>query len=66
MKKNKIMFVSFSGQYSDSPKYLYKKLVDKYADSLEYVWVLKADVSDTDLNLSKRVQPHTLAYFNNK
>ncbi len=63
MKKNKIMFVSFSGQYSDSPKYLYKKLVDKYADSLEYVWVLKADVSDTDLNLSKRVQPHTLAYF---
>lgn len=62
VKKNKLLFISFSGQYSDSPKYIYKAMSEKYGKKLEYVWVLKAGSRDKELNLCKKVLPHSMAY----
>lgn len=38
LKKNRILFLSFAGsQYSDSPKYVYEYMKDRFSD-YEYVW----------------------------
>ena len=62
VKKNKLLFISFSGQYSDSPKYIYRALSEKYGKKLEYVWVLKAGSREKELNLCKKVLPHSMVY----
>ena len=42
IKDNQLMFMSFRGQFSDSPKYIYKYITEK-TNGLVYVWVSNND-----------------------
>lgn len=39
IKKNRILFISFDGKYSDSPKYIYEFMVKKNIN-IDYIWAI--------------------------
>ena len=61
--ENRIMFIAFRGDfYTDSPKYIYEYLLEKYGDKFEYVWVLddkKAELPGNPI----RVKRFSLKYY---
>ncbi|PWB88337.1 bifunctional glycosyltransferase/CDP-glycerol:glycerophosphate glycerophosphotransferase [Methanobrevibacter thaueri] len=63
INKNQFMFASFLGKfYSDSPKYLYEYMYNKYGDELDYVWV----INDKNVEIPgnpKKVKRFSLAYY---
>ena len=63
IKDNKITFVSFRGDYyTDSPKYVYQYLYEKYGDKMEYVWILN-DKSTKVPGKVKKAKRFSLPYF---
>ena len=63
INKNQFIFASFLGKfYSDSPKYLYEYMYNKYGDELDYVWV----INDKNVEIPgnpKKVKRFSLAYY---
>lgn len=43
IKKRRLVFTSFSGHYSDSPKYISEK-IHELDDSIELVWLVRPEV----------------------
>ena len=63
INKNQFIFASFLGKfYSDSPKYLYEYMYNKYGDELDYVWVINDKNVDIPGN-PKKVKRFSLAYY---
>lgn len=63
VNEKQVMFCSFLGKfYSDSPKYLYEYLYNKYGDELDYVWVIN-DKSVKIPGNPKKVKRFSLAYY---
>ena len=63
INKNQFIFASFLGKfYSDSPKYLYEYMYNKYGDELDYVWVINDQNVDIPGN-PKKVKRFSLAYY---
>lgn len=64
VKKNKILFLSFSGKsYACNPKYIYKYLKGRYGDAFEYVWTLSSGCDVKELDGCTVVPFKTLAYY---
>lgn len=63
IKENRICFISFRGDYyTDSPKYIYQYLLEKYGKEFEYVWI----INDKNIKIPgnpKRVKRNSLKYF---
>lgn len=63
IKKNKILFESFYGNYySDSPKYIYEYLLENHSDEFEMVWV----INDSSIKIPGnpiKVKRFTLDYY---
>lgn len=63
INENKIMFISYTGAYSDSPKYTFLKLKEK-AKYLNYVWAInKSCINEKQLSGCKLVEYGSLSYI---
>lgn len=63
IKNNTILFESFFGNsYSDSPKYIYQYMLEKFGDQYQYIWVLNRKNTKVPGN-PKQVKQFSLKYF---
>lgn len=63
VKTKYIMFESFGGKsYSDSPKYIYEYMLNKYGKEYKYIWVMRQDKKDIPGNPIV-IKPNTYRYL---
>ena len=63
IRKNQVMFISYAGNYSDSPKYIYKELKRRNS-SLECVWAVnKSCEHEIEIKDCKKVQFGSFSYL---
>lgn len=61
IKKRQIIFMSFRGQFSDSPKYIFD-YISSQSKKYDYVWVSKTEGQGIPLNC-KIINSHGLRFF---
>ena len=59
VNSKKILFISFNGQYSDCPKYMYLDLREKLGEDYTYAWVIKPEIEDSTLKNIVRIKPNS-------
>lgn len=58
IKKKRIIFTSFGGQFSDSPKYIYEYMVKE--KKYDYIWVSDSDINENNI---KTIPSHGFLFF---
>lgn len=63
VRKNQIMFISYTGNYSDSPKYIYREMKKRNC-SLSYVWAVNDSCkNELEINECAKVQFGSFEYL---
>lgn len=63
LKKNSILFISYTGNYSDSPKYIYREL-KKRKMPYKYTWAVNTgSMYEREISNCKKVVFGTLSYY---